>query len=318
MEKEYNSKIINRKLNLLFFLILSISITVISFRLKNIIFADKADEGLYLNYSIMVSHDGIKGFHDLFKDYFADPTHRITQNPLRVGFIILTSFWVKLFGYSMYNLALLSLFSYCIFLFLGFYFAKRYLDKNLVLLFIILLAFSPINLAMARRALVDSTSNLFIFSSILLFFDNLKGKDAFRNILFILTYAFTILIKESSALLGLFFMLYIFITRKKNADYFSLRGLLVTAIAPFGIAGIIYVILAGGIAQFFKVMISVVTSPPVNAYAVFYCAGPWFRYLIDFIVLSPWVFLLGIGFIFFYLIKNEKKDELTYLLLFFV
>ena len=318
MVKEFNSKNTGTKLNLLFLLILSVSVTLLSFSLKTITFADKADEGLYLNYSIMVSNDGIKGFHDLFKDYFADQTHRITQNPLRVGFIILTSFWIKLFGYSMYNLALLSLFSYCIFLFLSFYFAKKYLVNDLALLFIILLAFSPINLAMARRALVDSTSNLFIFSSILLFFENLREKNAFRNILFILIYAFAILIKESSALLALFFMLYIFITRKKNADYFSMKGLLITTIAPFTIAGIIYVILAGGIEQFFKVMTSVVTSPAVNAYAVFYCAGPWFKYLADFMVLSPWVFLLGIGFIFYYLTKNEKKDELTYLLLFFV
>ena len=318
MEKEYNSKITNRKLNLIFFLILSVSITLVSFSLTNIIFADKADEGLYLNYSIMVSNDGIKGFHDLFKDYFSDPTHRITQNPLRVGFIVLTSLWIKLFGYSMYNLALFSLFSYCIFLFLSFYFAKRYLDKKLVLLFIILLVFSPINLAMARRALGDSTSNLFIFASILLFFENLKEKKASRIILFILIYAFAILIKESSALLALFFLLYIFITRKKNADYFSFKGLLITTIVPFSIAGTTYIILAGGIEQFFKVMISVVTSPAVNAYAALYCAGPWFRYLVDFMLLSPWIFLLGTGFVFFYLTKNEKKDELTYLLLFFV
>ena len=316
MAKELSSKITGRKLNLTFFLILSIFITLISFSLKNIIFADKADEGLYLNYSIKVADNGIKGFHDLFRDYFSDPTHRITQNPLRVGFIILTSFWIKLFGYSMYNLALFSLFSNSIFLFLSFYFAKKYLDKNLVLLFVILLAFSPINLAMARRALVDSTSNLFIFSSILLFFENLRKKNAFKDSLFVFIYAFAILIKESSALLALFFMLYIFITRKRNADYFSAKGLLITTILPFSIAGIIYVILAGGIAQFLKVMISVVTSPAVNAYAVFYCAGPWFRYLIDFIVLSPWVFLLGIGFVFVYLTQNDKKKELTYLLLF--
>ena len=316
MAKEFNSKITSTKLNLIFLLMLAVSVTAISFSLKNIIFADKADEGLYLNYSIGVSNNGIKGFHDLFKDYFSDQAHRITQNPLRVGFIILTSIWIKLFGYSMYNLAILSLFSYCIFLFLSFYFAKKYLDKNLVLLFLILLAFSPINMAMARRALVDSTSNLFIFSSVLLFFENLREKKAFKNILFILIYAFAILIKESSALLALFFMLYIFITRKKNADYLSIKGFLITTIAPFSIAGIIYIILAGGIEQFFKVMISVVTSPAVNAYAVFYCAGPWFRYLVDFMVLSPWVFLLGVGFVFLYLTKNKKRDELTYLLLF--
>jgi hypothetical protein len=171
-------------------------------------------------------------------------------------------------------------------------------------------------MAMARRALIDSTSNLFILSSILLFFENLKGNKAFRNVLFILVYSFTILIKESSALLALFFMLYILITRKKNADYLSMKGFLIAAVAPFSIAGIIYIILAGGTEQFFKAMISVLTSPGINTYAILYCAGPWFRYLVDFMLLSPWVFLLGVGFVFFYLTKKDKKDELTYLLLF--
>jgi hypothetical protein len=316
MEKELSPKITNRKLNLIFLLILSISVVLISFSLKNITFVNRADEGLYLNYSIMVSDHGIDGFRRLFKDYFSDPTHRITQNPLRVGFIIIASLWIKLFGYSMYSLAILSLFSYCIFLLLSFCFAKKYLGKNIVLLFLILLVFSPINMAMARRALIDSTSNLFILSSILLFFENLKGNKAFRNVLFILVYSFTILIKESSALLALFFMLYILITRKKNADYLSMKGFLIAAVAPFSIAGIIYIILAGGTEQFFKAMISVLTSPGINTYAILYCAGPWFRYLVDFMLLSPWVFLLGVGFVFFYLTKKDKKDELTYLLLF--
>ncbi|PIP19885.1 MAG: hypothetical protein COT38_05600 [Candidatus Omnitrophica bacterium CG08_land_8_20_14_0_20_41_16] len=304
------------KSTLIFLLIISIAITLISNSMKNIVFVAKADEGLYLKYATMVSENGIKGFRDLFKDYFADKSHRITQNPLRVGFVLIASLWLKLLGYSIYNLALLSLCSYCIFLFLVFYFARKYLGSTLVLPFIILVAFSPINMAMARRALIESTINLFLFFSILLFFLLLKKKNWINILSFILVYSYAILIKEGSAILSLFFLVYLLLTRKKNKEYFSFRGFLIIAIIPFSIAGIIYTYLAGGFTQFYRAMISVVTAPEVNAYAVFFCAGPWFRYLLDFMLLSPWILILGIGFIFFYLTKYKKRDELNYLLIF--
>ena len=168
---------------------------------------------------------------------------------------------------------------------------------------------------MARRALIDATVNTFMFSSILLFFENLRKKKIYKTILFILIYAFTILVKEGSVLLSPFFVLYIFIHRNIFKNSLKLTDFFVVTLFPFTIAGIVYFSLAGGIFQFIDTMMAVVTSPAVNPYAILFCSGPWFRYLIDFMVLSPWVCILAIGFSLNYIIQNERQEEVNYLLL---
>ncbi|MBU1868595.1 glycosyltransferase family 39 protein, partial [Patescibacteria group bacterium] len=311
MERKYFEKMNFGKHNLLFLLIFSIAVILLSFTYKNIVFNLAADEGLYLKYSTEVGQNGISAFKGMFKDYLSNPQNRITQNPLRVGYIILSSLWLRFFGYSISNLAYLSLFSYCIFLLLGFCFARKYLQPELAVIFILLLAFSPINMAMARRALIDSTFNLFIFSSIWLFFENIKKRNTLKTSIFIALYSFTILIKEGAAILSVFFVLYIFIRKLTTKADIRLTDILSVTIVPFMIAGFGYVILIGDLSLFFSVAKSVVTSPGVNAYAVYFCSGPWFRYLIDFIVLSPWVFILAVGFIFYYITGNEIREEIN-------
>ncbi|MBU1090573.1 MAG: glycosyltransferase family 39 protein, partial [Candidatus Omnitrophica bacterium] len=237
MEKNYFKKMNFGKHNLLFLIIFSIAIILLSSTYKNISFNFFADEGLYLKYSTEVGKNGISAFNEMFKDYLSNPQNRITQNPLRVGYIILSSLWLRFFGYSISNLAYLSLFSYCIFLLLGFCFAKKYLQPELAVMFVLLLAFSPINMAMARRALVDSTFNLFVFSSIWLFFENIKKKNTLMTFAFLALYSFTILIKESAAILSVFFVLYIFIRKLTTKADIRLTDILSVTIVPFMIAG---------------------------------------------------------------------------------
>jgi len=291
------------------------SITLIAFSCKYISFAVRADEGYYLRSATHVAQKGISGFQDLFKIYFDNPEHRITQNPLRVGYIILAAIWLKIFGYSFINLSLMSLFFYGSFLIAAFYFVKKYFKEQIASLFIILQAFSPLNMAMARRALTDSAVNLFILLAIWLFWANLKERKSYRTISFILIYAFTILIKEGSVLLTPFFFLFIVVHKCIFKKTIKWGDFLFDTFSSLGIAGIVYIVLAGGVGQLINAMISVVTSPKINPYTAL-CSGPWFRYLIDFIILSPWVCILAIGFFVNYILKKEWQEEIVYLLMF--
>ncbi len=304
--------------DLLFFLVLAVSFTLVSVSLKQVYFFKKADEGLYLNYAAHINNKGISGFRDFFNNYFDKPEYRLTQNPLRVGFVILSAISLKIFGNSFFSLTFLSLFSFYLFLAFSFYFVKKYFGKKIALLFIILLAFSPLNMAMARRALSDATANLFISFAVLLFFENRIEKKIYKTVLFVMLYVAAILVRENSVLLSIFFASYLLkgaITAKK---YLKLSDCLVITILPFSIAGIVYVTLSGGISQFIKIVISIATSREVNDYAVSMFSGPWFRYLIDFMLLSPWVSLLAIGFFFHSIFKNEQQEPIVYLSLFSV
>ncbi|MDP2942209.1 MAG: glycosyltransferase family 39 protein, partial [Candidatus Omnitrophota bacterium] len=202
-------------------------------------------------------------------------------------------------------------FSFCVFLIISFYFASKYFDDKIALLLAILLAFSPLNMAMARRALLDSTFNLFCILSIWLFFDLLKKRTALKYVLFILIYSFTILVKETGVLLSVFFLLYLIFYKDK-------KYLLPVTLFPFLIAGVVYLILAGGPSNMIKAIKIILTSPSHNEYAILFGSGPWFRYLIDYMLLSPWVVILSSGFIFWHLASKEHDERVSYFLLAFV
>ncbi|MDP3786416.1 MAG: glycosyltransferase family 39 protein, partial [Candidatus Omnitrophota bacterium] len=201
---------------LVFLLVLAVSFTLTSLSIKDVEFESGADEGYYLRYASYIGEHGLGGFTDLFKNYIENQRDWLYSNPLRIGFITLSSVWLKIFGYSFLNLAYFSLFSFCVFLIISFYFASKYFDDKTALLLAILLAFSPLNMAMARRALLDSTFNLFCILSIWLFFDLLKKRTTLKYILFILIYSFTILVKETGVLLSIFFLLYLIFYKDKK------------------------------------------------------------------------------------------------------
>ena len=296
---------------LAFLLVLAVSFTLTSLSIKDVEFASGADEGYYLRYASYIGEHGLGGFADLFKNYIENQKDWLYPNPLRMGFIALSSVWLKIFGYSFLNLAYFSLFSFCVFLIISFYFAAKYFDEKITLLLAILLAFSPLNMAMARRALLDSTFNLFSIFSIWLFFGLLKKRTLLKHILFILIYSFTILVKETGVLLSLFFALYLIFYKGKK--YF-----LSVTLFPFLIVGSTYIILAGGLSNVIDMIKIILTSPSHNEYAILFGSGPWFRYLIDYILLSPWVVILSSGFVFWYLASKEHDERVTYFLLAFV
>jgi 4-amino-4-deoxy-L-arabinose transferase-like glycosyltransferase len=235
-----------------------------------------------------------------------------------MGFILLSSTWIKIFGNNLLNLAFLSLFSYCLGLCICFYFTRKYFDEKIALLFSVLFAFSPLNMAMARRALMDSTLNLFLILSIWLFFSLLKERSSVKYVLFILVYSFTLLIKESALLLSLFFILYLICLKFifKKAVY--LKDLLSATLLPFVITGVVYISLSGSIFNIVGMFKIILGPPGNNQYAMLFGSGPWFRYIIDYILLSPWVVILSIGFVFYRAALKDIDEDILYFLLAFI
>jgi len=119
-------------------------------------FAKGADEGHYFAYSKYISENGIRIYPKLFEEHIKNKESAIWPSPLRIGFFLLSSFWLKFFGASFRSLAYFSFFCYILFLLISFYFSKRYFGKGISSLFVLLLAFSPLSMAMAKRALSDS------------------------------------------------------------------------------------------------------------------------------------------------------------------
>jgi len=306
-----------KRSNLIFLLVLALAFSALCLSLKNIEFNGVADEGHYLAYAGYLEANGIGSYKDLFWKYTQNPDWWIFASPLRAGFFILSALWLKVLGHSFFNLGFLSVAFYLLFLAVNFYFSRVYFGSNIALLFTILLAFSPIEMAMARRALLESAVAFTCSASIWLFWDYLQSRKRYKLLIFILAYAAAILIKESSVLLSVIFAGFLII----GALYFKLRVSLTEFIAACVLPPVLFVlalVALGGVPYIAYIAQIIIGSPGSNTYAILFGQGPWFRYLIDYFTLSPWVMVLSLGFIVHYFTLKKKEGAVSYFIFVFL
>jgi 4-amino-4-deoxy-L-arabinose transferase-like glycosyltransferase len=304
---------------LLLLLIISAAVSVISTSLSKIEFVSGADESYYLKYAGAIGEKGLSVFPELCREYIAAPRNWVFPNPLRAGFIILSGLWLKAFGCGFAGLANLSLFSYCLFLIVSFYFCRKYFGNIFALLLSMLLASSPLMMAVSRRALMDSTANLFSLLSLWLFFDYINKRTNPKLLLFASAFACAILIKETSVLLSFIFISWLLCVRFIYKKEVRVMDFLWASVIPFFAVGIVYAVL--GILPYLPRLIQIIiSSPSTNPYAILYGSGPWFRYIIDYLLISPLILILALGFIFYYLVSRERErsEAVVYFLLVFV
>ncbi|MFA4989492.1 MAG: glycosyltransferase family 39 protein [Candidatus Omnitrophota bacterium] len=297
--------------------IIVLAVTLILSTFGQVHFFSEYDEGCYLKYATCLGEKGLSGLTGIFQEFIADQPNWFHPHPLRIGFIILSAAWLKILGYSLLNLAYLSLFCFVLFLFFSYYFSRKYLGEQFALLLVILLAFSPLQLAMARRALMESAINLFSILAVWLFWDFLKNRNRLKGLLFIAVYTCIILIKETSLFLIFVFLSYFLADRFIYRNKIPLKEIAFLLSLPLALGGLVY--LVSGALPYMPDIIRIVLIPlPADSYAALFCSGPWYRYLIDFMLLSPWVVILTIGFIFNFFFHRQEDALSRYFIFVFV
>jgi 4-amino-4-deoxy-L-arabinose transferase-like glycosyltransferase len=279
--------------------------TLIFFSLKKVRFCPKADEGYHLMYALSVVDNGVSGFSDNFRFYIREQKAWIFPPPVRVGYIGLSAIWLKIAGESFLSLSYLSLLSFFSLLLLSFYFAKKHFGAETAFLFVALLATSPINCAMARRALGDATSNLFLTISFWLFLDVIRERKGL--LLFVLFYSLSVLTKESFAFFSpIFVCCLLAFKRLDRTSFFSV------SLFPAFIVLIVLTALSEGL--FVEAVFNNASTLRTNQYSILFGQGPAYRYIIDHLILSPVTLLLSIGFLFSYAL-SEKELSVSYFVL---
>lgn len=314
MERRSISNFLTDKRTFLFLGLLLVSFALIQPTLESVDFRILADEGFYLRYGTYIGDHGIGGFKKLFELYTQDQENRF-PNPLRIGFILLSVFWLKAFGYSFLGLAHLSLFSFLVFLCISYYFSSKFFDKDTGLLYVALLAFSPLALAMARRALSESTIQMFVALSFWMFWSFIQARSSLKYVGFILVFSLAILMKETNVLLSPILVIYLLLRKLLFKKEVRLMDFLSVSVFPFLIVGLTYLSVAG-LTNTLQTIGIILHSPKTNPHAIAFGQGPWFRYIIDFMLLSPWVVLCSIGFIFSYFLSDRSQDVQAFLLVF--
>ncbi len=285
-------------------------------------FYANADEGRYLYYAKEVSTQGVNRIPVLVREYMTTPGAHPYPHPGRVGHTLITAAWLKLFPPTFRSLAHLSFLAFLVCLGVSFHFARKYLGTDTALLYVLLLASSPLTMAAARRVLQDSVLNCAWVGAFWLFFDYLMTPSRLRLALFTAVFALAITIKEASVpLIGFFALGWVIFKDRYGKPLPWLEGVVLLG-APLTLAAAIDIFFLGGLTNFLSVVrfaasvhLSAVESP--TEYAAF-ATGPWYKFVIDFLLLSPLTTLLAIGY-FFHLLATKAFDPLrTYCVLFCV
>ena len=282
--------------------------------LDSVRFKAGADEGFYLAYASRVSIEGPAAFPRLFADYLCgSEVTRYFPNPLRILTISLGAIALKLGGGVYFaNLALLSLAAFLAVLVLMFVGTGRAFGWRTAGWTLLLACAAPLHLAMARRALSDTLVSAFLLGGLWLFLRAIWKDEGERPPLrwlwVALSFAAAFLVKESTFLLvpvALFFLGWRWFRSGRPE---GLGPFLAVALFPAMLAGTLVVLAAGGIEPALYVARSFSGAAALNAYAIKYQNGPWFRFIVDFLLISPWPVLLTLVWI-GTLIGSRVRDE---------
>jgi 4-amino-4-deoxy-L-arabinose transferase-like glycosyltransferase len=244
-----------------------------------------------------IHREGIGGFHALFQDYLRDPRNWVYPTPIRVGFISASAVAAKIWGPDFRTLSYVSLLSCGALILVNYYFLERFFGNPRALFVTALTSFSPVWLALGRRALMDSFVTLCMALSIWLFLDLVRHPQRTRiRILFMLAFAFAILTKETPILLEIPLFAFVLSEKFVHKSRVKLGDFIVTLALPPVVCGAALIVAAGGLNPLLRV-IQIILASPSDSYSTTLGSGPWQSYLIDFLLLSPWPTLLAVGYL---------------------
>jgi hypothetical protein len=251
------------------------------------------DEGAYLGYASRIARDGPGVLPSLTREHLEDPLSRtIAPSPLRLAIVLPDALAVRLLGDgypSLQRVSLLALLALLIVAFAGF---RRAAGTGVATAATLLLAVSPLQLGMARRALGDSLNTTLWTVSIVLCIEALANDWRRGWLAVAAAFAATLLVKEFNLLLlaiGLALVMLDAVGRRRAP---SPLALVCTTALPLATATVATILAAGGPAAALESLMVTIRQVNDNGYSLRFGSGPWYRYVVDFLLLSPWTVLL--------------------------
>lgn len=278
-----------------------------------------ADEGYYVRYAAYMAQEPGASIRAIADAYIATPEMHLFPNPLRAGHIIIASLWMRLTNrFDFTSLALMSALFGILGLGVGYLFMRRLFNRNVALTGLILLAASPLNLAMSRRALQDSPVYFFMILAAYLFYEAYTRRSPVRYAAFAFSFAIAMTVKETSVLLAAFFLAFAISERTFYRKDSAILAPAIAVGASVAVAFGAYIAAVGGLNNLIAIAKIIILSPATNDYALRYQSGSFFRYGIDFFLISPLVFIAGAVFCVVYgMGRNGKGEGYRYLIIFF-
>jgi 4-amino-4-deoxy-L-arabinose transferase-like glycosyltransferase len=271
------------------------------------------DEVLYHHYVNALVKNGITSYPDLVESYLA------TQNelpyailpPVRFLYIFSGYVWHSVFGGESLD-ALRSVAAFFSVLTLGLtvIFAWRLRGSTWALGIGALMAFAPTQIHMSQHALIDGVFTFWALLCLWLLWENLRAPHEWPWIVaYGLAIAVLVITKENSFFLWIALVVLILTNRWLQFGTVTRELLLGTIAGPL-LGVVILVFLAGGLHNLIDTYRLLVSKASQMPYAIQTGDGPWHRYLVDLLLVSPVVLILALGSIF--QLDRTKRPELYF------
>jgi 4-amino-4-deoxy-L-arabinose transferase-like glycosyltransferase len=259
------------------------------------------DEGLYRAYVNALIKGGLTAYPDIVDRYIEVQRTLVGSilPPLRFLYIFVAYLWHLAFGTealrSLHQVA--SCFSILTFL-LATVFAWRLKGRAFALGVAALMACAPTQLHVAQHALVDGFFTFWALLALWLLWENLQSPRNWQlQIGYLLSLSLLVLTKENSFFVWSALVVLIVANRWLAFGNVSRELVLATFIGPLlGVVTLVF--LSGGITTLITSYQLSVSKNFQLPYAILTGDGPWHRYLVDLLLVSPVVLLLAIGAIF--------------------
>ena len=259
------------------------------------------DEHLYRTYTGMVLKHGIQSYPEIV-DKYIDYQKTLTGSilpPLRFLYIGVSSFWCWVSGADpIVGLRQVASFFSILTLGVAFAFNLRKAGRGTALAVLALMACAPTQIHMSQHAMVDGFFTFWALLALWLLWENLQRPlnspllAAYVGVL-----ALMVMTKENSAFVFVAILAILFCNRWFRFGQVNQALVLATFLGPI-IGVTLLVFLAGGWESFFTSYILSISKNFTLDFAIKTGDGPWYRYLVDLMIVSPIVLILAFGMLF--------------------
>ncbi len=276
-----------------------------------------ADEGTYYRQAKAIQAFGTQGYRLAAERYIQEKDAHQFPPPLRVFPLALDALALSVSD-SFTSLSALSLICFVLLGLAAYYYVKNVWDRDLAVIVVVLLAFSPLGSAMARRALIDSVTNLITSFSLLSFLAYTMRRNSGRLLVFSFSLFLLQMTRETGFLLYPFYCGVLVYLHYRRHQEISLRAIILSFAVPSILVLIMYQVLYGA-GTLYRIMHVIYSDNLTNPsyYVLNFSSGPWYRYLIDFMLLSPLSILIAYFYAGHYLYHKQFNIQTGVLLAFF-
>src|SRR3984893_17602928 len=269
------------------------------------------DEGLYREYVNVLSKNGLSSYPDIV-DGYVDVQEKLPGSilpPLRFLYIFTAYLWHSIFGSEALNaLHQVASFFSILTLILATFFAWRVRGPTWALAIAALMAVAPTQLHMSQHALVDGFFTFWALLALWLFWENLQTPGDWRWLAsYVIALALLVLTKEDSFFVWVALVALLVANRWFQFGNVTRELVIATVLGPL-LGVVVLIFLAGGIQTFIQSYQLSVGKNFQLPYAILTGDGPWYRYLVDLMLVSPIVLILAFGTIF--RLNRSMKPEL--------